>query len=117
MLTGHGDRWVADGALAISALACVKIIQAGDALRLASLHGFLTVVALVPWCLAMLWLGPLIAAEALRPRLSHDVRRWATVFPLGMYAACSVALSQVAVDHLDQHLRSSMDLAGGHRET
>ena len=96
MLTGHGDQWVAGGALAISALACVKIIQAGDALgRLTSLHGFLTVVALVLWCLAILWLGPLIAAEALRPRLSYDVRRWATVFPLGMYAASSFALSQV----------------------
>ena len=96
LLTGHGDQWVAGGALAISALACVKIIQAGDALgRLTSLHGFLTVVALVLWCLAMLWLGPLIAAEALRPRLSYDVRRWATVFPLGMYAASSFALSQV----------------------
>ena len=96
LLTGHGDQWVAGGALAISALACVKIIQAGDALgRLTSLHGFLTVVALVLWCLAMLWLGPLIAAEALRPRLSYDVRRWATVFPLGMYAACSFGLSQV----------------------
>ena len=43
----------------------------------------------------MLWLAPLIAAEALRPRLSYDVRRWATVFPLGMYAACSFALGQV----------------------
>lgn len=43
----------------------------------------------------MFWLGPLIAAEALRPRLSYDVRRWATVFPLGMYAASSFALSQV----------------------
>ncbi len=96
LLTGHGDQWVAGGALAISALACVKIIQAGDALgRLTSLHDFLTVVALVLWCLAMLWLGPLIAAEALRPRLSYDVRRWATVFPLGMYAASSFALSQV----------------------
>jgi len=96
LLTGHGDQWVAGGALAISALACVKIIQASDALgRLTSLHGFLTVVALVLWCLAMLWLGPLIAAEALRPRLSYDVRRWATVFPLGMYAASSFALSQV----------------------
>ena len=96
LLTGHGDQSVAGGALAISALACVKIIQAGDALgRLTSLHGFLTVAALVLWCLAMLWLGPLIAAETLRPRLSYDVRRWATVFPLGMYAACSFALSQV----------------------
>ena len=30
-----------------------------------------------------------------RPRLTYDVRRWATVFPLGMYAACSFATGQV----------------------
>ncbi len=31
----------------------------------------------------------------LLPRLTYDVRRWATVFPLGMYAACSFAAGQV----------------------
>jgi len=25
----------------------------------------------------------------IRPRLHYEVRRWATVFPVGMYAACS----------------------------
>jgi tellurite resistance protein TehA-like permease len=75
---------------------CLKIIQAGDALgRIAALREVLTVVALIRWCLAMPWLGPPIAAEALRPRLDDNVDRWATVFPLGMYAACSFALSQV----------------------
>ena len=59
------------------------------------MRGFFDVAALVLWCLAMLWPGPLIAAEALRPRLSYDVQRWATVFPLGMYAACSFAVGQV----------------------
>jgi tellurite resistance protein TehA-like permease len=97
LLTGHGDQWVAGGALAISALACAKIINAAGALDwLTWGHGFLVVTALVLWCLAMGWLGPLIAAEAVAPRLSYDVRRWATVFPLGMYAACSFAVGQVA---------------------
>jgi hypothetical protein len=96
LLTGHGDQWVAGGALAISALACAKISKADDALGcFTALRGFLDAGALVLWCLAMLWLGPLIAAEALRPRLAYDVRRWATVFPLGMYAACSFAVGQV----------------------
>ncbi len=96
LLTGGGDQWVAGGALAISALACAKIAKADDALGLFTwVHGFLDVAALVLWCLAMLWLGPLIATEALRPRLGYDVRRWATIFPLGMYAACSFAVSQV----------------------
>jgi tellurite resistance protein TehA-like permease len=96
LLTGRGDQWVVGGALAISTLACAKITKAGEALGwLTWMHGFFDVVALVLWCLAMLWLGPLIAAEALRPRLSYDVQRWATVFPLGMYAACSFAVGQV----------------------
>jgi tellurite resistance protein TehA-like permease len=96
LLTGRGDQWVAGGPLAISTLACVKITKADDALGwLTWMHGFFDVAALVLWCLAMLWLGPLIAAEALRPRLSYDVQRWATVFPLGMYAACSFAVGQV----------------------
>jgi tellurite resistance protein TehA-like permease len=91
-----GDQWVVGGAVGISVLACVKVIQAGDALgRLASPRQSLADVPLALWCIAMLWLGPLIATEALRPRLGYDVRRWATVFPLGMYAACSFAVGQL----------------------
>lgn len=37
----------------------------------------------------MVWLPVLIAAEVMRPRLSYNVRRWSTVFAVGMYAACS----------------------------
>jgi tellurite resistance protein TehA-like permease len=46
--------------------------------------------------LTMLWLPVLLLAEALRPRLRYDVRRWSTVFPVGMYAACSFAVGQAA---------------------
>ena len=31
----------------------------------------------------------------MRPRLHYDTRRWATVFPLGMYAAASIETGQV----------------------
>jgi hypothetical protein len=31
--------------------------------------------AMTRWCLAMVWLLPLIISEAVRPRLSYDVRR------------------------------------------
>jgi tellurite resistance protein TehA-like permease len=55
----------------------------------------LTTGTLVIWCLAMAWLSSLVSCEILRPRLRYDVRRWATVFPLGMYAACSFAVGQV----------------------
>ena len=44
----------------------------------------------------MVWLPALLAAELLRPRLRYDVRRWSTVFPVGMYAACSFVVGDVA---------------------
>ncbi len=96
LFTGHGDHWVAGGALAISALAAGKITEAAGVLgQFSQQHQILTASTLVLWCLAMVWLFPLIAGEVLRPRLSYDVRRWATVFPLGMYAACSFTAGQV----------------------
>ncbi|WP_411041633.1 hypothetical protein [Streptomyces collinus] len=41
--------------------------------------------ALLVLCLA--WYVVLLVAEVVRPGPDHDVRRWATVFPLGMTAA------------------------------
>jgi tellurite resistance protein TehA-like permease len=96
LLTGRGDHWVAGGALAISALAAGKITEGAAALgQFSYQHQALTTGTLVLWCLAMVWLFPLITGEVLRPRLTYDVRRWATVFPLGMYAACSFVTGQV----------------------
>jgi cytochrome c-type biogenesis protein CcmH/NrfF len=87
LLAGRGDHWVSGGALAISALAAGRIAVA--ARRFGVLVGTAKVVALAVWGVALLWLPGLIAAELIRPRLRYDVRRWSTVFPLGMYAACS----------------------------
>ncbi len=96
LLTGHGDHWIAGGALAISALSAGKITQAADALRqFSGQHQVFTTSTLVLWCLAMVWLLPLVTGEILRPRLGYDVRRWATVFPLGVYAASSFTTGQV----------------------
>jgi len=96
LLTGQGDHWVAGGALAISALAAAKVTEAAGALGLfTGQYQVLTASTLVLWCLAMVWLFPLVIAEILRPRLNYEVSRWATVFPLGMYAACSFAAGQV----------------------
>ncbi len=95
LVTGLGDQWVAGGALAISALACGKVVQAAQALGyFTAAHAALIAAAVVLWCLAMVWLLPLVAGEVVRPRLGYDMRRWATVFPLGMYAACSFAIGQ-----------------------
>lgn len=96
LVNGHGDEWVAGGALAISTLAAGMVTEAGGTLRqFSEQHSALATGTLVLWCLAMAWLPPLVAAEVLRPRLGYDVRRWATVFPLGMYAACSFAAGHV----------------------
>ena len=96
LLSGHGDHWIAGGALAISALAAGRITEAAGQLGLVRQHHHaLTVGTLVVWCAAMLWLPVLIAAEVVRPRIRYDIRRWATGFPIGMYAACSFTVGQV----------------------
>ena len=96
LVNGHGDHWVAGGALAASALAAAKITVGSRALgQFSAQHSALTTGTLVLWCTAMAWLVPLVTAEVLRPRPGYDVRRWATVFPLGMYAACSFGTGQV----------------------
>lgn len=43
----------------------------------------------------MAWLPVLMLGELARPRLGSSLRRWATVFPLGMYAAMSFTLAPV----------------------
>lgn len=54
LLTGHGDRWVAGGALAISALAAGKVTEAAAALgQFTGQHQALATSTLVLWCLAM----------------------------------------------------------------
>jgi tellurite resistance protein TehA-like permease len=96
LVTGRGDHWVAGGALAISALAAGKVTEAAATLgQFSGKHRVLTTTTLVLWCLAIAWLLPLVTAEILRPRLGYDIRRWATVFPVGMYAACSFTTGQV----------------------
>ena len=43
----------------------------------------------------MLGLPALVGAERRRPRLRFHARRWATVFPVGMYAAMSFAVGRI----------------------
>lgn len=53
-------------------------------------------LSVVLWALAMAWLPVLLALEASHRRPGYDVRRWATGFPLGMYAACSFDVDAAA---------------------
>ncbi|HZO77020.1 MAG TPA: tellurite resistance/C4-dicarboxylate transporter family protein [Solirubrobacteraceae bacterium] len=96
LAVGLGDHWVTGGASAISTLAAGWIALAAERTgTLAVGHDALQTTVLVLWCLTMAWLPALIAAEILRPRLHYDMRRWSTVFPFGMYAACSFIVGAV----------------------
>lgn len=96
VVEGAGDHWVAGGALAISALAGAKLIAAdGPDLYLWNLDdlGVLRTVTLTLLVLDLCWYAVLLAAEVARPRPRHDVRRWATVFPMGMTAAAMLSVA------------------------
>ena len=94
---GIGDHWVTGGALAISTVAAGRIALAAQHNgALSGALGALKTIALVLWCLTMAWLPVLVAAEILRPRPRYNVRRWSTVFPVGMYAACSLVVGPLS---------------------
>ncbi|MFB8077036.1 tellurite resistance/C4-dicarboxylate transporter family protein [Streptomyces sp. NPDC056013] len=91
VVTGAGDHWIAGGALALSALTGSKLIASGvwsgdaaTALRTATL---------VLTALDLAWYAVLLCGECARPRLGYDVRRWATVFPLGMTAVAALSVA------------------------
>jgi tellurite resistance protein TehA-like permease len=94
---GLGDHWVAGGALAISTLAAGRLTAGAKTLAiLGGGGGALKGLAIALWVASMLWLAVLVPAEALRPRLAYDIKRWSTVFPFGMYAACSFVVGSAA---------------------
>jgi tellurite resistance protein TehA-like permease len=96
-----GDQWIAGGALAISALACAQLADAAGVLvALGSLRAPLADAALALLIAAFVWLPVLVVDELLSPRLRYDIRRWSTVFPLGMYAVSSVAVGQAVPAHV-----------------
>lgn len=97
---GAGDQWVAGGALAISALAGSKLIAAdGPRLYLwnEDADDVLHTVTVALLVLDLAWYAVLVVAELVRPRTRYDVRRWSTVFPLGMTAAATLSVA-AAVD-------------------
>ncbi len=94
---GKGDHWVAGGAVAISSLACGRVVQAIDATgALADLRDVLSAVAVALIVAELLWLPFLLAGEIAAPRLQFSAARWATVFPVGMYAASTFTVGAAA---------------------
>jgi len=96
LAVGAGDHWVTGGALAISTVVAGRIALAYESIEpgggaLGALRG----ISLALWIAAIAWLPVLLAAEVRRPRLRYGVRRWSTVFPVGMYAACSFVVGAV----------------------
>jgi len=95
LVVGQGDHWITGGALAISTLAAGKLLAGAKALTIfGGGGGVLKDVALGLWVLTML--PVLLVAELVWPRFEYDVRRWSTVFPFGMYAACSFVVGAAA---------------------
>ncbi|AQS67976.1 tellurite resistance/C4-dicarboxylate transporter family protein [Streptomyces pactum] len=95
---GSGDHWVAGGALAISALAGAKLLAAaGTGMYLWNDDDYAVLHDVTVFLLALdlAWYAVLLAAEIAWPRLRYDVRRWSTVFPLGMTAAATLSVAAV----------------------
>jgi tellurite resistance protein TehA-like permease len=90
----RGEHWIGGGSLAISALAFSQIALADRHLRtIRSAATPCADIAFGLWTAGMLWLVALLVAELRWPRPRYHPQRWSTVFPLGMYAACSFAVA------------------------
>jgi tellurite resistance protein TehA-like permease len=95
--SGAGDQWVAGGALAISALAASNLVATG--LWNEDDTGALRTMSFLLLALDMAWYVVLALAEVRWPRPRYDVRRWSTVFPLGMAAAAVLSVGAAADVH------------------
>ncbi|NEA17401.1 tellurite resistance/C4-dicarboxylate transporter family protein, partial [Streptomyces halstedii] len=96
VVRGAGDQWVAGGALAISALAGAKLLTAarsGPYLWNDEVDRALRYATVAVLALALAWYAVLLVSEVMRPRFRYDVRRWSTVFPLGMTAAATLSVA------------------------
>ena len=97
LLFGRGDHWIAGGALAIATLAAARLAVGAHGLgEPGEFHALLRDASIVLWVLTLLWLPVLIVTELLNPRLGYDLRRWSTVFPVGMYATSSFVVAAAA---------------------
>nr|WP_202447880.1 C4-dicarboxylate ABC transporter [Streptomyces sp. SID5468] len=97
---GAGDQWIFCGAVAISALAAARLDAAvrrvsgpgrpGTAVTVLDEAALALLLVSFACCLAAL------CCEVRWPRPRYDVRRWSTVFPLGMTASAALATGQTS---------------------
>lgn len=101
LIAGRGDQWIAGGALAISTLAATDLAVAMTPLTIGGgATRVLEDVAFALWVAALLWLPALLVCEVRFPRLRHHRNRWSSVFPVGMYCACTITLARIDDLHL-----------------
>ncbi|MEC3918914.1 MFS transporter [Nocardia sp. CDC160] len=86
---GAGDQWVMTGSIAISALAASKLV--GWHGWTGTAHSTLRVLTVVLVGINLTFYVILLIAEVVRFRPGYNVRRWATVFPLGMTAVAALS--------------------------
>ncbi|MFB7174041.1 tellurite resistance/C4-dicarboxylate transporter family protein [Streptomyces sp. NPDC056254] len=91
---GAGDHWVAGGALSISALAGSRLTA--SPVWSGWEHTALRTVTLVALTVSLGWYVVLLTAELRHPRPRYDIRRWATVFPLGMTSTACLSVAEPA---------------------
>ena len=92
VVSGAGDHWVAGGALSISALAASKLLA--SPVWTGAVYSALRVTAPVLLAVSLAWYAVLLYAELRHPRPHYDIRRWATVFPLGMTAVACLSAAE-----------------------
>ncbi|MFD3543234.1 hypothetical protein ACFWUQ_27565 [Streptomyces sp. NPDC058662] len=94
VVRGAGDHWVAGGALSISALAGSKLLA--SPVWTGGAHTVLRIATLALLTGSLAWYAVLLYAELRHPRTRYDIRRWATVFPLGMTAVACLSATEPA---------------------
>jgi len=92
IVTGPGDQWVLGGAIAITVLAGAKLIEAAGILGvLGGIRDAMVTGETVIWVVGLVPLIVLSWSELAYPRTRYSAARWATSFPVGMYAASTFA--------------------------